>query len=123
MIEIIEGQQPTPQTAAGLVFPSAKPGTPMSDMVFNALMNRRMGKSNVTAHGFRSSFRTWAGEQTSFPWNVAEAAIAHWPTKDFERAYFDNETLGKRRQLMDAWEAFINGVASGSNVVLLRSQA
>jgi integrase len=57
----------------------------------------------VTAHGFRSSFRDWAGDNTHFPREVAEAALAHLVGDAAEQAYRRGDALEKRRQLMDAW--------------------
>src|SRR5262249_53017565 len=63
------------QTAA-IVFPGRKPRTPLSNMAFLMLL-RRMGRGDLTAHGFRSSFRDWAAERTGLPGEVAEMALAH----------------------------------------------
>lgn len=84
----------------------AFPGTngPMSDMTLLAVL-RRM-KEPFTAHGFRSSFRTWVAEKTSFPGEVAEAALAHQNPNEVERAYQRGAMLDKRRKLMDAWGSF-----------------
>ena len=58
---------------------------------------------DVTVHGFRSAFRDWAGERTTFPREVAEAALAHFVGDAVERAYRRGDALEKRRRLMDAW--------------------
>jgi len=58
-----------------LVFPSSKRGTPMSDMTLTAAL-RRMGRGDVTAHGFRSTFRDWVAESTNYPGDMAEMALA-----------------------------------------------
>jgi integrase len=63
---------------------------------------------NATVHGFRSSFRDWVGECTSFPREVAEAALAHVVGDDTERAYRRGDALEKRRKLMEAWAGFIS---------------
>lgn len=88
----------------GLIFPGAKPGRPMSDMTMGAVL-RRM-KVDVATHGFRSSFRDWCGEETSFPREIAEAALAHVVGDETERAYRRGDALEKRRKLMDAWASF-----------------
>lgn len=122
MLELIEEMSPDPAGRDGLVFPGGKPGAPLSDMSFNALMNRRMGLDNVTAHGFRSSFRQWAGARTSFPWDVAEAALAHKVGSKVERAYWDGDAFEKRRHMMEAWEAFCTDKQTAErNVVPLRA--
>jgi integrase len=71
---------------------------------------------DVTVHGFRSSFRDWAGEATSFPRELAEAALAHVAGDATERAYRRGDALEKRRALMEAWAAFCEPRAD-SNVV------
>ena len=95
-----------------LVFPSAKVGRPLSDMTLTAIL-RRMGLGHFTVHGFRSSFRDWAGDETHFPREVAEAALAH-VVGGVEGAYRRGDALEKRRELMRAWGAFLDGK---SNVV------
>jgi len=70
-----------------------------------AMLLRRMGR-DVTVHGFRSSFRDWCGDQTTFPREVAEAALAHAVGDKAEQAYRRGTALEKRRQLMEQWAAF-----------------
>lgn len=70
-------------------------------MALDMLMRRL--ESEDTAHGFRSSFRDWVGEETAFPREVAEAALAHTVGDEVERAYRRGDALEKRRKLMDAW--------------------
>ena len=67
---------------------------------------RRMKVEGVTVHGFRSTFRDWCGEATSFPREIAEAALAHVAGDATERAYRRGDALEKRRTLMEAWAAF-----------------
>ncbi|KLK90139.1 integrase [Microvirga vignae] len=100
------------------VFPGVKAGRPLSVMALE-MMLRRM-KTDVTVHGFRSAFRDWAGERTHFPHEVAEAALAHLVGDAVERAYRRGDALEKRRELMEAWAAFLEQQA-GSNVVLLNA--
>lgn len=99
----------------GLVFPGAR-GAQLSDMALGMLL-RRMGV-DCTAHGFRSSFRDWCGETTSFPREIAEAALAHSIGNEVEAAYRRGDALEKRRLLMQAWADYLEG-AAGSNVVRL----
>lgn len=87
------------------VFPGQKPDRPLSIMAME-MMLRRM-KVDVTVHGFRSSFRDWAGESTSFPREIAETALAHVVGDATERAYRRGDALEKRRALMEAWSAFV----------------
>jgi integrase len=88
-----------------LVFPGTKPGRPLSVMALEMVL-RRM-KVDVTVHGFRSAFRDWAGERTHFPREIAEAALAHLVGDAVERAYRRGDALEKRRELMDAWDDFL----------------
>lgn len=101
------------------VFPAAD-GGPLSINAFRALLLRMDLKgSEVTPHGFRSSFRDWAGEVSSFPREVAEAALAHVVGDATERAYRRGDALEKRRSLMTAWGEYC-GPSLGSNVVPLK---
>lgn len=78
---------------------------PMSDMTLTKVL-RTAGANDATVHGMRSSFRDWAAEQTSFPGEVVEAALAHTIGNKVEAAYRRTNYLEKRRGLMDAWAAF-----------------
>lgn len=90
-----------------LVFPGPKGSrTSLSDAAFSALL-KRMGRSEgITPHGFRSSFRDWAGETTTFPRDVAEMCLAHAVGDMTERAYRRGDALARRRELMQAWSEF-----------------
>jgi integrase len=89
----------------GFVFPGQSPRRPLSNMALLMLL-RRMGRGDLTTHGFRSSFRDWAGDKTMFPREVAEAALAHAVGDEVELAYRRSDALEKRRRLMDAWAGF-----------------
>lgn len=93
-------------TGNGFVFPGMKPDRPLSNMSM-AMLLRRMKIDDVTVHGFRSSFRDWAGEETTFPREVAEAALAHVVGSEVERAYRRGDALEKRRAMMVAWAEFL----------------
>jgi len=67
------------------------------------MLLRRMKHQEITVHGFRSTFRDWAGEATTFQREVAEAALAHTVGDSTERAYRRGDALEKRRALMNAW--------------------
>lgn len=88
----------------GFVFASWKPGRPLSQMTL-AMIVRRMGHS-VTVHGFRSSFRDWASEETTFSREAAEMALAHSIPDAVEAAYRRGELLDQRRKLMESWRQF-----------------
>jgi integrase len=87
-----------------LVFPGQRPKRPLSDMSLTAAL-RRMGRGEVTAHGFRSSFRDWAAE-TGHPADIAEAALAHVVGDKTVAAYQRGDLLERRRALMAEWSAF-----------------
>jgi integrase len=111
--------QDQPEGKAWL-FPGAKEGKPLSIMALE--MQLRRLKLEVTTHGFRSSFRDWAGEETSFAREVAEGALAHVVGDEVERAYRRADALEKRRKLMEAWGRFITGAAD-ANVLPMRRDA
>nr|WP_316651403.1 integrase arm-type DNA-binding domain-containing protein [uncultured Gellertiella sp.] len=101
------------------VFPGQRLNRPLSGMSFDKLMER-VGVDQYTVHGFRSAFRDWVGDETHFPREVAEQALAHRVGDATERAYRRADALEKRRKLMEAWETFIGGLRPG-NVVRLAS--
>ena len=72
----------------------------------------------MTVHGFRSSFRDWAAERSSFPREILEAALAHAIESKTEAAYRRGDALQKRRLLMTAWAAFCETTPSGAVVPL-----
>lgn len=80
---------------------------PLSTMAMEMLL-RRMAITNATVHGFRSSFRDWAGECTEFPRELAEAALAHVVGDEVERAYRRGDALSRRRTLMEAWDRYLS---------------
>ena len=88
-----------------LVFPGAKRGAPISDATMTKAL-RAAGGGDFTVHGFRSSFRDWAGEETSFPEALAEAALAHSVGDATVAAYRRGDALAKRAKLMAAWENY-----------------
>ena len=84
----------------------------------------RDARAGVTIHGFRSSFRDWAGDATTFPREIAEAALAHSLGDETERAYRRGDAMAKRRELMSAWANYCERPpAKGDNVVSLREIA
>ena len=90
-----------------LVFPApSDPKKPLSDMTLTAVL-KRMDRGDLTAHGFRSTFRDWSGEATSHPREVVEAALAHGLKDKAEAAYARGDLLAKRRKLMQDWSAFL----------------
>jgi integrase len=102
-----------------LVFPGMKRGKPLSNMTLLQTL-RRMKRADLTAHGFRSSFRDWAAEQTSFAREVIEASLAHTVGSKVEAAYLRSDLFDKRRLLMTAWGDHCRGGNADSNVVPLK---
>jgi integrase len=94
---------------------------PLSNMAF-AMLLRRMGAHNITAHGFRSAFRDWVGDETSFQRETAEAALAHLVGDQAERAYRRGDAFNKRRELMEAWSDYVMGEAPAKVVPIGRKQ-
>jgi integrase len=97
-----------------LVFPGQRRGRPVSGMTL-----ARLCPGGATVHGFRSCFRDWAGEETSFPRELAEQALAHATGGAVELAYRRGDSLEKRRGLMESWASFC-GPGAGGNVVPMR---
>ena len=82
-----------------------------------AMQLRRMKAADITVHGFRSTFRDWASETTSFPHEVCEQALAHTIGNKTEAAYRRGDLFDKRRKLMEAWARFCE--PKTANVVLI----
>ena len=82
---------------------------------------RRMKIEDATVHGFRSSFRDWAGNVSSFPREVVETALAHVIGDKAEQAYRRSDALDKRRKLMEAWAGYCEPKSSGRVVQLVFS--
>jgi integrase len=104
------------------VFPGGKAGRPISNMAMLMLL-QRMGRGDLTALGFRSSFRDWAAERIGFPAEVPEMALAHAVGDKVEAAYRRGDLFQKRRQLSDAWAKFCEAPAMGGSVVSIRQIA
>jgi integrase len=88
--------------AVEYLFPGGRRGKPLSNMGMTGIL-RRMGRSDITVHGFRSTFRDWAAECTSFPNEVVEMALAHAVGNKVEAAYRRGDLFEERRRLMAAW--------------------
>lgn len=101
VLKTVKIGEPDPKA---LVFPGMR-GKPMSDQTMDALLARL--DIDATPHGFRSTFRDWAGDCTDHPREVAEAALAHVVGSDTERAYRRRDAFIKRRALMTDWADFI----------------
>ncbi|HEY3621891.1 MAG TPA: integrase arm-type DNA-binding domain-containing protein [Roseiarcus sp.] len=115
-LAILEGVRAL--SSSPLVFPGARKYAPASSKNFERLL-QRLGQP-VTTHGFRSSFRDWAGDETEFAREIAEAALSHAVGDETERRYRRGHALERRRALMDAWAAYVTGAPPRDNVVELR---
>ncbi len=107
-----------PGADADWLFPDPTGVKPMSNMAMLMLL-RRMGHDAYSVHGFRSTFRDWAGECTNFAREVVEAALAHQIGNEVERAYRRGDALEKRRKLMEAWAGYCTRPRA-SNIIPMR---
>lgn len=106
------------------VFPGMREGSHISNMSMAVLLKRRMGRTEITVHGFRSSFRDWVAERTAFPSEVAEMALAHAVSDKTEAAYRRGDMFQKRRALAEAWASYCSApAASTARVVSIRGNA
>jgi integrase len=105
--------------AAGDFVFSARSSAPLNaDSALDVL--RRMGRADLTVHGFRSSFRDWCAEATGFPHEVCEMSLGHAVASAVERAYRRGDLFEKRRKLMEAWAAYCAASVKGGKVVPLK---
>ena len=100
------------------VFPGRSPKKPLSNMVFLMAL-RRMKRTDLTTHGFRSTFRDWAAERTNVPRAVCEAALAHTLRDKTEAAYNRTDLFDRRRDLMASWSKF--ATSKPADVVAIRA--
>ena len=101
-VEILEG---LPQVS-DFVFMGGKIGKPLSDGGMRSVL-KRMGRHDITVHGFRTSFRTYIDEETSLSGRVAELAISHELTSETEKAYARGDLLAKRFEMMEIWGDYV----------------
>ncbi len=106
------------EQSAGLLFPGARKDRPLSNMSMTMVL-RKLGHADLTVHGFRSTFRDWAAEETHYPNIVAEQALAHAVGSAVEAAYRRGDLIEKRRSLMEDWSMFLQEPATteGSGAV------
>lgn len=102
---VVKKQKAERKSGEKLIFPGAKKGERLSENAMLAVLDR-MGYGHVTVHGFRSTFRDWAGDCTNHPEEVAELALAHANADETEAAYRRSDAFKKRRALMDDWAKF-----------------
>lgn len=108
-----------PLRSGDFVFAGARPRKPLSNMAMDMMLRRL--KVDVTVHGFRSSFRDWAAERSSFPSEVVEMALAHAVGNKVEAAYRRGDLFEKRRKLMEAWAGYCDTPAGGKVVSIGRA--
>ena len=106
--------------SADLIFPNNKDDK-LSDMTLTAVL-KRMNRSDITAHGFRSTFRDWCSERTNYPRDVAEMALAHAIGDKVEAAYRRGDMFEKRRLMMRDWGKFSGQIQVAANVVSIKSK-
>ncbi len=103
-LRILEEMKPA--GTEGFIFPGQKEGQSISDMTMVQVLKRMKLYDRAVPHGFRSTFRDWAAEQTAFPREVAEMALAHAIGDRVEAAYRRGDLFNKRRKLMEAWAKY-----------------
>ena len=118
-LEIVNEMAETP--GSEYLFPGGRKGRPLSNMAMLMTLDR-MGRRDITVHGFRSWFRDWAAEQTSFAREVAEAALAHTIPDAVEAAYRRGDLFEKRRRLMADWADYCGTVKQAGKVIPIRQR-
>lgn len=112
-LEILETVRPLSGEDGGFVFPSPlRKSRPLSNMAMLNYLKRT--HPELTVHGFRSSFRDWASEQTGFPHAAIERCLAHAPANKVEAAYARSDLLERRREIMNAWTAYLTQSVEGA---------
>ncbi|MET0014476.1 MAG: integrase arm-type DNA-binding domain-containing protein [Sedimenticola sp.] len=112
-ITLLESMKQHKREGDDLVFIGRDKGRPISEASIRNLLKE---SHNVTTHGFRSSFRDWCAEQTNFPREIAEQALAHINKDKVEAAYQRGDLLERRRKLMDSWESYLQTETAGKVV-------
>jgi integrase len=103
------------------IFPGGRRRQPLSNMAMLKLL-QRMGRDDLTVHGFRSTFRDWASERTDFPAEVVEMALAHAIDSKTEAAYRRGDLFEKRRDLMNAWAQYSLSEFTSGAVISLKGR-
>ena len=101
-VALLKELMPFRREGEQVVFPSIRDRKPLSDMTLTAVL-RRMGRNDMTVHGFRSTFRDWAAEATDYPAEMAEMALAHTVSNKVEAAYRRGDMFDKRLKMMNDW--------------------
>lgn len=108
-IALLEGLRSSSARGNDSIF--AIGGATRSNMAM-AMLLRRMERADITTHGFRSTFRDWAGDATDFPRELIEQALAHSIQNKAERAYRRGTAIERRRELMERWAMFLADMPS-----------
>jgi integrase len=116
-VEILREMAALRTDDTAIVFAGRDGQSKFGESIFRHLLNT-LDRTDITVHGFRSSFRDWCGESTNYPREIAEAALAHISGDATERAYRRGDALDKRRQLMEAWARFCAEPAAVSGEVI-----
>ncbi len=111
-----------PKLDSPFLFPGRDPKRPISNMTMLVQLQRRMQRPDLTVHGFRSTFRDWAAEQTNTPAEVVEMALAHKIEDPTEAAYRRGNLIEKRAKLMQAWADYCGRVQTDATVTPIRAR-
>lgn len=103
------------------IFPGWKKGHHLSDNGLSYIL-KKMGRTDITVHGFRSTFRDYIGEETGFPDRLAEFALAHQITDEAERAYARGDKLQKRFAMMNAWANYCDSMMVKGSVISIEGR-
>ena len=122
-IEILKAAKEISRKIDGKVGASAylftgRNGAHLSSHALLALLKRRLGRDDLTVHGFRACFKTWASEETNFPNELSEMALAHAVGNKVEQAYRRGTGFKKRVALADAWAAYVGKPRAADGKVL-----
>jgi integrase len=109
--------------ASPLMFPNDVTGAPLSENAMLGVLKRMNLKGVATVHGFRSTFRTWALEQSNFPWELAELSLGHTVGSEVERAYQRGDAFVKRRAIMESWARVCARPPATATVTPIRRKA
>jgi integrase len=113
-LAILQTVKPARIVDGALVFPGGRLGKPLSDVALSKALHIAAGTKDVTVHGLRSTFRDWVSENTDFPRDVAEMALAHTIGDKVEAAYRRGDLIEKRREMMEAWGRWCSGDSRGA---------
>ncbi len=119
-VEIVRAQL---DQGADYLFPGAREGKPLSNMAMLMLLKKRLGRGDLTVHGFRSTFRDWTAERTSYPREVCEMALAHTIGDQTEASYRRGDLFDKRRKLMAEWAEHCERLSRAGKVLKIRTSA